>query len=101
MILFEQWLDLTCRSFIHRVSEGFERTLSPLEKLKQTTHRLICSVCRVQERRLAQLRALVSMLGKTSPDTPAEQLSTHAVERIREAMSQSLRGPAADETSNR
>lgn len=81
---FDRWVHQSCRTFIHRASEAFERPLTGRERLGQAAHRVLCSLCRTQERRLGQLSALAHEVAATGPETPG--LSDEARERIRRAM---------------
>jgi hypothetical protein len=87
---YERWVHQSCRTFIQRASASFERPLTPSERIGQATHRLLCSLCRVQERRLSQLGQLAHEVAAEPPAAPG--LSSEARERIREAMRARQRG---------
>lgn len=95
--LFAPWLDLSCRSFMHLASEKHERELHPGERLRQGMHRAMCSVCRVQERHLDQLRDLAHEAVDSALDEQEEQLSDEATDRIRQAMAEAAESPSASE----
>ena len=86
MVRVEVWFELTCKSFIRRASDSYERPLKPGEKIRQVIHRFMCRICRLQERRMHQLHALAHELGQASPDEGDARLSPDTVERIRRAM---------------
>jgi hypothetical protein len=83
--LFDRWLHLSCRSFIELASEKHERPLRRGERIRQGFHRLICRICRVQERRLDQLRRLAREAAEDDAVLDAE-LSPAARERIGRAV---------------
>jgi hypothetical protein len=84
--LLDGWLHLSCRSFIKLASEGFDRDLSLRERGLQAMHRVLCGLCRLQERRLRQLRALAHELTRAEGDLPPVELSPEAAARIRQAL---------------
>ena len=90
--LFDRWLHLSCRSFIRRASEQYERPLNLGERLGQALHRAICRLCRLQEQRMGQLRSLAHELGRDTSDVPGIELSAEAAERIRRAMAAAAGG---------
>ena len=83
---FEYWLNLTCKSFIRLASEKYERPLTTGERVRQAIHRVMCGICRVQERRLEQIRALTLEIGRVSLEDTNIQLSPEARDRIRNAL---------------
>lgn len=89
--LLERWLSLSCRSFIRRASEALDRPLGPGERVRQTMHRLMCRVCRTQERRMGQLQALARELGTSALDDGRAELSDERAERIRRALDETLK----------
>jgi hypothetical protein len=93
--LFDRWLHLSCKSFIQLASEKYERPLEKGEKIRQAMHRGVCSLCRVQEQRMEQLRELAVSIGEEAAvedadedvdKAPAVHLSPEAVDRIRQSM---------------
>lgn len=88
----EYWLNLTCQSFIRLASEKYERDLTKAERFRQAIHRAMCAICRAQERRLGQIRAVVREISREPLDDANVQLSPEARERIRNA----LRGRGGD-----
>lgn len=84
--LFDRWLHLSCRAFIQLASAKHERPLRTPERARQAVHRAMCGLCRTQERRMDQLRALARELGRGEGEAEAAELSPAAVARIREAM---------------
>lgn len=94
--LFDRWLHLSCRSFIHTASQKYERPLRPGEKVRQSLHRAMCEICRVQEQHMDQLRELSHDIGRSDEDDPDVTLSDEATERIRLAMSAAERERSSD-----
>jgi len=88
MGLFDRWLHLSCRSFIQVVSESYERPLRPGERISQAMHRAMCSLCRLHEKRMHQLRELAQETGRTAVGEVHATLTAEAAERIREAMAE-------------
>jgi hypothetical protein len=86
--LFDRWLHLSCRSFVRTASEKHERPLRLGERLRQMMHRAMCRICRVQERRMDQLRDLAQEIGRTAVDEIDVELTPEATERMRQAMEQ-------------
>ncbi|MBI5505175.1 MAG: hypothetical protein HY899_10270 [Deltaproteobacteria bacterium] len=86
--LFDRWLHMSCRAFIRLVSEKYERPLSPGERVRHALHWAICRFCRIQERRMAHLRALAHEIGEDRPDDGDAELSADAIEKIRRAMAE-------------
>ena len=84
--LFERWFHLTCRHFIRLASEKYERPLLWNERLRQGMHRAMCGICRLQERRMEQLRDLAHELAQAPCDEGHIELSAEATERMRRAM---------------
>ncbi len=84
--LFDRWLHLSCRSFIQLASEKHERPLSRTERFRQGVHRLMCSICRVQEKRMDQLRSLARDVGRFAAEDSRDHLAPDAEARIRQAM---------------
>jgi hypothetical protein len=103
MVTVQGWLHMTCKHFIRRASDKYERRLGFGERILQALHRGICSICKIQERHMDQLREVARELGQASndsaelgkPDDPDKhqqaRLSPEAVERIRAAMSRADR----------
>ena len=86
--LFDRWLRLSCRLFIRLASEKYERPLGVGERMRQAMHRAMCGLCRVQERRMDQLRVLAHEVGGHSAEEGNAELSSDSVERIRRAMAE-------------
>lgn len=84
----QQALHMTCRQFIQRASEKYERPLGPWERLRQAAHRALCEICRIHEQRMDKLRALTQEIARAAPDQPAGDvhLDAEAKARIRAAM---------------
>ena len=84
--LFDRWIHLSCRAFMRLASERFERDLTTGERMRQGLHRAMCGLCRLQERRMGQIRTLAHELGRTPDDLSQLHLSEAATRRIREAV---------------
>ena len=97
--LFDPWLHLSCRSFIQTASQKYERPLSVGEKLRQTLHRIMCGICRVQEWRLDQLRALALEVGRKAGDDTKAELSSEALHRMHAAMVRATQEPGGGSKS--
>jgi hypothetical protein len=98
--LFDRWLHLSCRSFIRLASEKYERPLGLGERMRQAMHRMMCSICSIQEWRMDQLRALAHDVGHHATDDAQAELSPEAVERMRKAMAEAAQGrPGGGSTS--
>lgn len=80
----EHRLDLTCQQFITLLSLSLEQPLSPAQRFRQGIHRSICRICRTQEKRWHQLRALAKELGQEK--VPESSLSDARLEGIRRAL---------------
>jgi hypothetical protein len=93
--LFDRWLHLSCRSFIGLASDKYERPLGWGERLRQTMHRAMCRLCRIQERRMDQLRALAHEVAHQADDDAHAELSPQALERMRTAMAEASARPGA------
>jgi hypothetical protein len=93
MGLFDAWLHLSCRSFVQTASCKYERPLTAGERFRQALHRIMCHICRIQERRMDQLRALVRDLGHG--DDAQDELSPESLRRMREDMARTARDPSS------
>ena len=91
---FDRRLHLSCRSFIRLASEKYERPLGRLERFRQVVHRMMCRICRIQERHMDQLQALTGEIRER--EDGAEPLSDMAKQRIQNALEKAARD--ADET---
>ena len=89
--LFNHWLHMSCRSFIRRASDRYERPLRRGERVLQALHRAMCSLCRIQERRMEQLHALTHEIGRDAGGDAEAELSPEALERMRAAMQEAAR----------
>jgi hypothetical protein len=72
------------------VSVAFDRPLTPQERVKQQLHRMMCSVCRTQERRWKSIAQLAEELGDGAEPPPpldedVEARLRAALERARAA----------------
>lgn len=54
----EKILGITCRDFTQLASAKLDRSLTLFEGSRYLLHRLVCSLCRKQERRMRQLNRL-------------------------------------------
>jgi hypothetical protein len=88
MLAFVQAMHMTCRQFIRRASDKYERSLGPWERLLQAMHRGMCEICRIHEQRMDRLRDLAHEIGHATPEEPvdAARLGPEASARIRAAM---------------
>jgi hypothetical protein len=84
--LCEPLLFMSCRSFIQLASARYERPLGRAERVRHAMHRAICRICRIQERRMDQLRALALSLGHHAMEESDATLSPEAIERMRHAL---------------
>jgi hypothetical protein len=80
------WLHMSCRSFIRRASDKYERPLGRGERVLQAMHRAMCRLCRIQERRMDQLHTLAREIGRDAGDDAEVELSPEARGRMRTAM---------------
>lgn len=94
--LFDRWLRLSCRRFVRLASDKHERPLALGERMRQSMHRAMCSLCRIQERHMDWLRALARELGSHAADEDRAELSSESVAKIRRAMAEAAahRGPS-------
>lgn len=96
--LFDRWLALSCRAFIQLASEKYERPLKLGERARRTVHRMMCGICRLQERRMDQLHALAHDVGLHAAEDSGAELSSESVERMRRAMARvSGKGPGGSD----
>jgi hypothetical protein len=79
-------LHLSRRLFIRLASEKYKRPLMAGERIRQAMHRMMCSLCRIQERRIDQLQILAHEVGGNSTEGGRAELSSACLERIRKAM---------------
>jgi hypothetical protein len=86
--LFERLLFMSCRSFIRLASAKHERPLGMVERIRHAMHKIICRICRAQERHMDQLHALANSLGHHAMDESDAELSPEAMGRIRQAVAQ-------------
>jgi len=96
---FERWLLMSCRTFTRLASEKHERPLTRFERTRQRLHRLVCEVCRTQERRLERLRDLVREIAADTDEFATVRLTESAARAIRDAMAAEAR--RRGETSGR
>lgn len=89
----EKLLGITCREFTRLASDRLDRRLKPGERLRYWVHRLICDICRRQDRRLRQLNALAGAALRGAHQDSTVQLDATVRERIRERLRQELRKP--------
>jgi len=91
---YAAWVHTGCRPFTRLSSDRHERPLTIGETARLVFHRMVCRICRQQERRVEQLRALARELARSPEDDPSVRLSPEAVERMRRAVGEALRhGP--------
>jgi hypothetical protein len=86
--LLEPLLFMSCRAFIRLASERYERPLWPGERTRQAMHRAVCRICRLQERRMNQLRELARELGHRGGEGAEAELSSESLRRLRAAVAE-------------
>ncbi len=92
VLTIEQRLHMTCKEFIRRASDKYDRPPSLGERFLQAIHRGICVICRIQEGRMDQLRALAREIARQPHEHGKARLSPETVARIRAAMIRTPRG---------
>jgi hypothetical protein len=85
---FEPILFMSCRAFIRLASQKYERPLWLGERMRQAMHRAVCRICRLQERRMDQLRGLARELGRQAFEDSQAELSPESLQRLRAAMAE-------------
>ena len=58
-------MKLTCKEATHLVSEGLDRDLGVMERVRLRLHLLICDGCTNFSRQVAFLRKAIQRLGKS------------------------------------
>jgi hypothetical protein len=87
----EKILGITCRDFTWLASAKLDRPLTLMERSRYFLHRIVCSLCRKQERRMQQLNRLAGdVIVRTEKDN-ASQLPEDARARIRERLARELK----------
>lgn len=92
----EGLLRFNCRHFMRLASERCDRPLSTSETLFYHAHRWMCGICRRQEKRLQQVRALVNSSTHASMDDGTVHLAEDARAHLQRRLAQELAGGAAD-----
>ncbi len=87
----ERVLGITCRDFTQLASEKLDRPLTPGERRRYFLHRLLCDICRRQERRMQQLNRLAGQSLKRAGEDAAVKLADDARARLRECLAQELK----------
>ena len=87
----EKILGITCRDFTQLASTRLDRQLTGGERIRYFLHRLVCSLCRKQERRVQQLNQLAGDVLKRATDEPSVKLDDEARARIRESVARELK----------
>ena len=87
----EKILGITCRDFTWLASAKLDRSLTFVERGQYLLHRLVCSLCRKQERRMRQLNRLAGDVLTRAGDETKVQLDAEARARIRERLAQELK----------
>jgi len=87
----EKALGISCRDFTQLASAKLDQPLSAGEHCRYFLHRLICDICRRQEKRLRQLNRLASATLKQAGDDAMVKLDDEARERIRKRILEELR----------
>ena len=78
-----EWvLNANCRYFLRLSSARLDRQLKPVECLFYHLHRLICWICRSQDRRVQQLHSLFTVAKCDACLVKDETMSAEAKERL-------------------
>jgi hypothetical protein len=80
----EKMLGITCRDFVELSSEKHECALSAGKNIRYFLHRLICAICRKQERRMEHLDRLAGNVISREDSDLSVKLAPETRERIRE-----------------
>ena len=88
----EKALGVSCRDFTRLASAKLDQPLSAGERSRYLLHRLICDICRRQERRMRQVNALAAESLRRASSTTEAQLDAAARERIRERVAREIAG---------
>lgn len=86
----EKLLQITCRDFIQLASEKTDRPLSATETGRYYLHRMMCRICRNQEKRIHQINHLAGEAIRECADDEAVKLAAEARDRIRERVAQEM-----------
>lgn len=88
-----EWaLHFSCRNFMRLASERCDRPLGPGETLMFHAHRWMCGICRRQEKRLRQLRALVHASAQASIDDLDVRLDDDTRAELQKRLARELAG---------
>jgi hypothetical protein len=87
----ERWMKLDCRTFTRLASENLDRPLTFGERFRYRLHRIICAICRQQDKRMQQLRDVVHEAAQSPVTASQEELPNEARERIRQRVAEELR----------
>jgi len=82
----EKFFGFTCREFIQLAEARQDRTLSGGEASRYHLHRMVCSLCRGQEKRLKQMNHLAGVALREESAAPEVKLDDAARERIRQQL---------------
>jgi len=86
----EKVLGVSCRDFTRLASAKLDQPLSVGERSRYFLHRLICDICRRQEKRMHQLNRLASATLQRAGDDAMVKLDDEARERIRKRILEEL-----------
>ena len=87
----EKILGITCRDFTQLASIKLDRSLTVFERSRYFLHRLMCGLCRRQERRMRQLNRLAGDVISRAGRDAEVKLDAEARERIRERLERELK----------
>jgi len=87
----EKMLGITCRDYTQLASVKLDQPLSVSERRRYFFHRLMCDICRRQEKRLRQLNRLASATLKQAGDDAMVKLDDEARGRIRHRILEELK----------
>jgi hypothetical protein len=87
----EKLLQITCRDFIQLASEKTDRPLSATETSRYYLHRMMCRICRRQEKRIQQINHRAGESIRKSANDGSVKLAAEARERIRDRVAQEMK----------
>lgn len=86
----ERVLGITCRDFTQLASEKLDRPLTPGERRRYFLHRLLCDICRRQEKRIQQINRLAGAAIRESSRDTNVKLDNETLGRIRERVAREI-----------
>ena len=82
----ERKLGIDCRRFTRPASQRMDGPLGPRERLASFVHRLICSLCRVQEYRSRRLHDALNLAARRKRFDADTTMPDDAKERLRQRL---------------